>query len=172
MLRRVAVIVRAGLQQERVDCPVCQPRLSFLSWIPPEGSWFISTSQGSTLSQCTSRLFPSLSLSKFDHLDPFPGGPAPGNTIRTLMPMRSTVTLQPSLPPWHTKLSHFLPEIRHFPGWLAVGTFISFREKHYCYPLGVILSPRSQKTATEKSARGTFHNAWAVQSSWLICYAT
>lgn len=109
---------------------------------------------------------------KFDRLDPFPVGSAPGNTVGTLMSLMSTVTLQPSLLPWHTKLSHFLPEINHFPGWLTVGTFISFREKHSFYPLGVILSPRSQKTATKEPAIGTFHKVWAVQShSWQICSA-
>lgn len=157
------LIVRAGGLQTQEDCPlfVSQVFLFYLGFalrahdLPP-----------------LLRAPPSHNvLAKQDHPDPLPWD-LPGNTVTTVIPLMSTVTLQPSLLPWHTKLSHFLPEINHFPGWLTVGTFISFREKRSFHPLGVILSPKFQKTATEEPAVGTFHKVWAVRSySWLICSA-
>ena len=104
------------------------PYMLFLSILPPPlGSWFASTFQGATLFQGTCWLFPPLCPSKFDCLYPFPNNTAPGNTIRTWMTMMSSVTLYP-LKLGIQSFLNFCPMINYFPGWLTVGTFISFRK--------------------------------------------
>lgn len=95
----------------------------------PSESGFASASQGSMLPQCTVWLCPPLSPSTFHCLGPFPVGPAPGDTTRTQCLCRALSLCRESYQRGTQGcLTLCATTTHHFPPWLTVGAFISFRE--------------------------------------------
>lgn len=94
----------------------------------PSESGFASASLGSTLSQRTGWLCPPLSPSTFHCLGPFPIGPAPGNTTRTQCLCRALSLCRESYQRGTQGCLTLCVMTHHFPPWLTVEAFISFRE--------------------------------------------